>query len=159
MVLKAFLNSSNTLSFDNVSNSSFKECIISNVLSSTSNSNSAANLATLYTLRGSSLKPLLTAFILFSFKSFSPLNGSIISPVNTSCAIAFIVISRLFKSSSIVILLVFILKFLCPKPVFASVLAIANSLFSNIKTENALPCTLAFGNSFKNSSWLIPVKQ
>lgn len=65
--------------------------------------NLLANLAALYARNGSSEKALEVALTICFFKSSIPLKGSIISPVNTSFAIEFIVKSLLFKSSRIVI--------------------------------------------------------
>ena len=56
------------------------------------------NLATLKSLKGSSEKALETILILLSFRSFIPPKGSYNFP-DSSLAIAFIVMSLLFKSS------------------------------------------------------------
>ena len=136
----ALLSSANTLSFESVFNSPFNSVICFIVFSSTSKFNCVANLATLYTLNGSSLKCSVVALIILFFKSSFPLNGSIIFPVNTSFAIAFIVMSLRAKSSSIVICeSAFISNSLCPFPSLDSVLANANSFPSISNTEKALP--------------------
>ena len=71
---------------------------------------------------------------------------------------AFMVISLRFKSSSMVIFLsVSISKLLCPKPIFLSFLAIANSLLSIENTGKSFPLTKASLNKFLNSSKEIPV--
>lgn len=70
------------------------------MFSSTLNSNLLLNLATLYTLNGSSTNAFVVALIILFSISLIPLNGSTIFPVNTSFAIEFIVISLLAKSSS-----------------------------------------------------------
>ena len=62
----------------------------------------AENLATLYGLNGSSTKQLEVERIILFFISLMPLKGSTNSLVNTSRAILLMVISRLFRSSSIV---------------------------------------------------------
>ena len=89
--------------------------------------NLAENLATLRTLNGSSLNASETCLKILFFKSFWPSKGSMRSP-SLVLAIALIVKSLLFKSSSKVTLVsVLNEKPLCPVPDFLSVLAKAYS--------------------------------
>ena len=131
-----------------------------NVFLDTLKSKIAAILATLYTLKGSSLKRELVALIIPLSKSSRPPKGSMISFVRTSCAIELIVISLLFKSSSIVISsLVSMANSLWPLPTFVSFLASADSFPSRSKTSKDFPLTLALGKSFRNFSEVNPVMQ
>ena len=97
--------------------------------------NLVANCATLYTLSGSSIKCGEVARIILFSMSFFPLNGSIISSVNTFIAMLFIVISLLARSSIIEMFFISYEKPLWPRDIFSSFLANANSFLTGIQEK------------------------